>query len=160
MLIFNALRASPQTSDSINRPYSIVLLVFTALVVMAAAPYPRAEASGGSIEGACFYSAKTLLHYMSYIHTKKTGTIKVPAPVVLKSTYQRLVRLDGKDKHYLLLCKLFACNLDTLQSILVALYLRTECLYNIALRLTFAAHPITQRIEHIKLVWQLAKLLQ
>ena len=82
MLIHNTLRALLQIADSINRPYLIVLLVFTGEVVRAAAPYPRAEASGASIEGACFYSAKTFICAMSYVHTKKAGTIKVPAPLV------------------------------------------------------------------------------
>lgn len=49
---------------------------------MAAAPYPRAEASGDSIKGVCFCSVKTLACAMSYVHTKKAGTIKVPAPFV------------------------------------------------------------------------------
>ena len=82
MLIHNTLRALLQIADSINRPYLIVLLVFTGEVVRAAAPYPRAAASGDSIEGACFYRAKTLARLMSYAHTKKAGTIKVPAPFV------------------------------------------------------------------------------
>ena len=82
MLTLSTLRASLQMSDSINRPCLIVLLVFTAWGSMAAAPYPRAEASGASIEGACFYSAKTFVCAMSYVHTKKAGTIKVPAPLV------------------------------------------------------------------------------
>ena len=82
VLIHNTLRALPQIADSINRPYLIVLLVFTGWVVMAAAPYPRAEASGGSIEGACFYSVKTFVCAMSYVHTKKAGTLIVPAPFV------------------------------------------------------------------------------
>ena len=120
MLIHNTLRALLQIADSINRPYLIALLVYTGGVVMAAAPYPRAEASGGSIEGACFYSAKTLAGAMSYVHTKKAGTLIVPAPFVFKSTRQRLVRYGGKVKHYLLPCKLFCGNLDMLQSILVA----------------------------------------
>ena len=82
MLKVSTLRALPQNSDSINRPYSIVLLVFRGRVVMAAAPYPRAEASGDSIEGVCLYRAKTLVCAMSYIRTKKAGTIKAPAPFV------------------------------------------------------------------------------
>ena len=49
---------------------------------MAAAPYPRALASGGRMEGACFYSAKTLIGVMSYTYTKKADTIKVSAPFV------------------------------------------------------------------------------
>ena len=48
----------------------------------AAAPYPRAEASGDSIKGVCFYSVKTFMRAMSYIHTKKAGTKIVPAPFV------------------------------------------------------------------------------
>ena len=114
MLIHNTLRALLQIADSINRPYLIVLLVFTGEVVRAAAPYPRAEASGDSIEGACFYSAKTLAYLMSYVHIKKAGTIKVPAPFVFKSTRQRLVRYGGKVNHYFLPCKLFGGNLDML----------------------------------------------
>lgn len=82
MLIHNTLRALLQVADSINRPYLIVLLVFTGEMVRAAAPYPRAQASGDSIEGACFYSAKTLVGAMSYVHTKKAGTEIVPAPFV------------------------------------------------------------------------------
>ena len=120
MLIHNTLRAFSQITDSINRPCSIVLLVFTAWGSMAAAPYPRAEASGGSIEGACFYSAKTLAGAMSYVHTKKAGTLIVPAPFVFKSTRQRLVRYGGKVNHYLWAAKLFGGNLNMLQSILVA----------------------------------------
>ena len=81
MLIHNTLRALLQVVDSINRPYSIVLLVFTAWVAMAAAPYPRAEASGGSIEGVCLYRAKTFICTMSYVYTKKAGTLIVPAPI-------------------------------------------------------------------------------
>lgn len=114
MLIHNTLRALLQNTDSINRPYLIVLLVLTGEVVRAAAPYPRAEASGDSIEGACFYGVKTLAGAMSYVHTKKAGTIKVPAPFVFKSTRQRLVRYGGKVNHYFLPCKLFGGNLDML----------------------------------------------
>lgn len=60
-LIFNALRASLQNADSINRPCYIVLLVFTLWGAMAAAPYPRAQASGGRMKGVCFYGAKTFI---------------------------------------------------------------------------------------------------
>lgn len=82
MLIHNTLRALLQIVDSINRPYLIVLLVFTGEMVRAAAPYPRAEASGVSIEGACFYSAKTFIRVLSYMYTQKAGTLIVPAPFV------------------------------------------------------------------------------
>lgn len=82
MLIFNVLRALLQNADSINRPCFIVLLVLRGLVVMAAAPYPRAEASGGGMKGVCFYRAKTFTCILSYMYTQKAGTIKAPAPFV------------------------------------------------------------------------------
>lgn len=81
-LIFSALRALLQNADSINRPYWIVLLVFTGGVAMAAAPYPRAQASGGRMEGVCLYRAKTFIYTMSYVYIKKAGTLIVPAPIV------------------------------------------------------------------------------
>lgn len=83
MLKLNTLRALLQTSDSINRPCFIVLLVFTLWVAMAAAPYPRAQASGGRMEGVCLYRAKTFACVMSYAHTKKAGTLIVSAPIAL-----------------------------------------------------------------------------
>ena len=80
MLIFNALRALLQNADSINRPCFIVLLVLRGLVVMAAAPYPRAEASGGGMEGVCFYRTKTFTCILSYIYIKKRAPSKRPPP--------------------------------------------------------------------------------
>ena len=79
-LIFNAFRALLQKADSINRPCFIVLLVLRGLVVMAAAPYPRAEASGGGMEGVCFYGAKTFTCMLSYIYIKKRAPSKRPPP--------------------------------------------------------------------------------
>ena len=83
---------------------------------MAAAPYPRAQASGGRMEGVCLYRAKTFVCVMSYDYTKKAGTLIVPAPIALHPTSQNLVRHVDKFKHYILPRKLSACILDVSQS--------------------------------------------
>ena len=80
MLKLNTLRALPQDSDSINRPCLIVLLVFTCEMAKAAAPYPRACASGRSIDGHAFYRAKTFIYSLSYVYIKKRALSKRPPP--------------------------------------------------------------------------------
>ena len=132
--------------------------MFTGGVALASAPYPRAQASGGRMEGVCLYRAKTFICAMSYAHTKKADTLIVSAPIVLQSTSQCLVRHVYKVKHCILPRKSSACILDVLQSFRKALNFRAQGLYYIAFRLTLAADPITQRVEHIKLVRQLAEL--
>lgn len=50
--------------------------------MMAAAPYPRAEASGESIEGVCLYRVKTFCAKSLTCAQKKRAPWKVPAPIL------------------------------------------------------------------------------
>lgn len=50
--------------------------------MMAAAPYPRTEVSGESIEGVCLYRAKTFCTQCLTHVQKKRAPWKVPAPIL------------------------------------------------------------------------------